>query len=107
MLSGYYGIINETASYIDPDCDLKVFFPAIEGAKTDENGNPIIINIADSSKCDFMFISKASTVKDYAKKFLVWISGRDCASAYIKAKFPPFFVRYSIWANSPISRLSI
>lgn len=84
MLSGYYGIINETASYIDPDCDLKVFFPAIEGAKTDENGNPIIINIADSSKCDFMFISKASTVKDYAKKFLVWISGRDCASAYIK-----------------------
>lgn len=84
MLSGYYGIINETASYIDPDCDLKVFFPAIEGAKTDENGNPFIINIADSSKCDFMFISKASTVKDYAKKFLVWISGRDCASAYIK-----------------------
>lgn len=84
MVSGYYGIINETKDYIDPDCNLKVFFPAIEGAKTDENGNPEIITVSDASKCDFMFISKASQVKDYAKKFLVWISNRDCASAYIK-----------------------
>ena len=33
---------------------------------------------------DFMFIAKASKVKDYAKKFLLWVSTRDMASAYIK-----------------------
>lgn len=84
MLSGYYGIINETKNYIDPDCDLKLFFPAIDGAKTDKNGEPLIVSVSDASRFDFMFISKASQVKDYAKKFLVWISSRDCASAYIR-----------------------
>lgn len=82
MVSGVYGIVNETKEIIDDDCNLKIFFPAIEGAKTTEDGTPLIV--ACGSEFDFMFIAKASPVKEYAKKFLLWVSTRDMASAYIK-----------------------
>ena len=84
MISGIYGIVNETKEYIDPDCDLKIFLPAIDGAKTDDDGNPLIVIAGDATQNDFMFIAKASEVKEYAKKFLVWLSTKDMASAYIR-----------------------
>ncbi len=82
MVSGVYGLVNETKDIIDPDCNLRIFFPAIEGAHTAEDGTPL--NIGCGTEFDFMFIAKASKVKDYAKKFLLWISTKDMASAYIR-----------------------
>ncbi len=82
MVSGAYGIVNETAAIIDPDARLKMFWPHIEGAQTAEDGEPMIVGCGN--EFDFMFIAKNSKVKDYAKKFLLWISTQDMASAYIR-----------------------
>jgi len=82
MCSGVYGIVNETKLLIDDDFNMKIFSPAIDGAKTGEDGKPLTISVC--SDFDFMFIAKQSNVKDYAKKFILWISTKDMASAYIK-----------------------
>jgi hypothetical protein len=82
MVSGIYGIVNETKEIIDEDCNLKCFLPTIDGAKLAPNGKPY--TVMAGTDFDFMFIAKASKVKDYAKKFLLWISTQDMASAYIK-----------------------
>ena len=82
MLVGVYGVLNETASIIPDDFDMRMFMPYIEEAQKDADGNPI--NIIICTDFDFMFIPKASTNKDYAKKFLLWISTQDMAAAYLK-----------------------
>ncbi|MBP5467511.1 MAG: extracellular solute-binding protein, partial [Clostridia bacterium] len=83
MLVGVYGLQNETAKLVSEDSVLKMFYtPFIDGAKTDEQGNPIKIMITDGQ--DFMFIPKASKNKDLAKKFLCWISTNEMCRAYTR-----------------------
>lgn len=83
MMVGVYGLQNETAQLVDEDTVLKMFYPPfIEGAKTDENGDPIRIMISEGQ--DFMFIPSASQNKDLAKKFLLWISTNNMCRAYTR-----------------------
>ncbi len=90
MISGIYGVVNETKNIIDDDFDMRMFFPAIDGAEKGKDGKPLLINAAN--EFDFMFIAKASNVKDYAKKFLLWVSTQDMAKSYLEntASFPPY-----------------
>ena len=82
MLVGVYGVLNETSAIVPEDFDMRMFMPYIDGAKKGENDKPI--NIIVYTDFDFMFIPKASQNKDYAKKFLLWISTQDMAAAYLK-----------------------
>lgn len=82
LLVGVYGVQNETAEIIDDDFDMRMFMPYIDGAKKDADGKNI--NVMVCTDFDFMFIPKASENKEYAKKFLLWISTQDMAQAYLK-----------------------
>lgn len=83
MLINIGGVYNETKKTIPDDFDMRMFpYPYVEDAKKDENGDYININVA--TDFDFICIPKTAKNKEYAKKFLCFISTNEAAQIYTK-----------------------